>query len=683
MKRRLISKKIRVYIFIPRWSRLGLKKKDWYKGKMRIFYLHIGKNAVYSQKKAFTRRLLKIFLLLIVLLSIFSFVVQSVGAEEDYSGYELLWSKSFEGPDFNDKLTISGDGGYIATSSVDSSYRAYLFDKKGNLQNLEYPESDVCGCSLYPVRITADGSYVVGYWRNESSTPTTCLVSLFDRQGNLLWSYDIKDRAQSIAITPDGNYIVVAGEFHNNVYLFDREGNLLWKNKDDLKTVVITPDGRYIAGAIVVSKTAEYDDVFLFDRQGKLLWSSHIGNINSIVMAPDGSHLAVAGDHEVYLFNRHGSILWSHDFGIKTLLSSISISSDGNYVAVGGWSGAFYIFDKQGELFGRYNVSSENKIIEIAVGADRSVVAITKGESSNPFDVVYFLDEQGNILWSYDVSGAITQAISPDLSSTCVLVGKCVYEVNMLDKNGNLLWSHDVEGKIESMRIISDGEDICVCTRSKTRSKVYFFDTQGNLLRSWDCWDYRTDYMTKQLRELYNRNLEIFRTKQLPELIEIASDGSYIATLTRYEDRDEYGNFHGAGCELNLFDRQGKLLWSNEVLECNYPQIVLSPDGTIAFSNSWPATGGRVPGMLYEPTSHFPFHYTRPGRMSICFFDNQGNSLQSNPFPPNYTVKSCDDGVSIFDQKGNLVWENKNTNGRVGIDPAGGNYIRLVAKLLF
>ena len=377
---------------------------------MRVFNLHIWKNVVYTNQKTFVRGLLKIFLLLIIFSTIFSFVVQSVSAEEDYSDYVPLWSTSGEGG-----IVISSDWRYIATSTTDRVYRAYLFDKSGNLQTCDYPESKNTEVkNLYPVAITADGSYVVGYLGMENE------VSLFDRQGNPLWSYNIKDGVQSIAITPDGNYIVATESSQSNVYLFDREGNLLWKLdlEECLKSVVITPDGNYIAGTTSGS-------VLLFDRQGNPLWSYDIKEgVQSIAITPDGNFIAVIADvfsDGVYLFNRQGNLLWSYKVNNGTLYS-ISISSDGNYVAVGEWSGVFYIFDKQGQLLGRYDTGTwENhgcNVVKVAITPDRSVVAITRSGK------VYFFDGKCNLQWSYTRERPLLfSTICPDLSSISLFCG--------------------------------------------------------------------------------------------------------------------------------------------------------------------------------------------------------------------------------------------------------------------
>lgn len=610
---------------------------------MRIFNLHIWKNVVYTNQKTFIRGLLKIFLLLIIFSTIFPFVVQSASAEEDYSDYEPLWSRSGEGG-----IVISSDWSYIATSTMERAYRAYLFDKSGNLQTWDYPESKITEKfkdGIYWGTITADGSYVVSY----SGMGNT---GLFDRQGNLLWSYNIEGGVQSTAITPDGNYIVVAGI--TKIYLFDREGNLLWKIGDNLTSVVITPDGNYIAGDF-------RSNVLLFDRQGNLLWSYDIksgvqptmNKVQSIAITPDGSYIGVIGkDYRVYLLNKQGNLLWSYK--LKYGCYTISISSDGNYVAVGEWSeesGVFYIFDNQGQLLERYDTGTID-IVKVAIAPDRSVVAITRSGK------VYFFDGQGNLQWNYTRSRPLLFSTgSPDLSSISLFCHEYDYMANVLDMKGNLLWSHEFEGP-GITGITFDGEQFII----DAVSKRYFFDRYGNLLRC-ETKDWERPVLT--------------------------SEGNYYYSLNNES--------------LMLFDKHHKLLWSYDLpTDTRYAgkSVRVSPEGTVAIGILYPSTGGRSGGYSGGTASTF----RRPGENFVAwtfriagqptggggvtfwralFLDKQGNLFWDsgkkeragwyhyNPWSisPNYFIISRVDGLSLFDKHGRVMWEKKNISGSVAISP--------------
>ena len=121
-----------------------------------------------------------------------------------------------------------------------------------------------------------------------------------------VWEYETNDKVNSVAITPDGGYIV-AGSWDKHVYLFSRKWKLLWEYETNsgVNSVAITPDGGYIVAG------SGDNHVYLFNREGELLWEYVTnGNVNSVAITPDGGYI-VAGsrDKHVYLFASSHTIL--------------------------------------------------------------------------------------------------------------------------------------------------------------------------------------------------------------------------------------------------------------------------------------------------------------------------------------------------------------------------------------
>jgi len=100
-------------------------------------------------------------------------------------------------------------------------------------------------------------------------------------------------------MSSDGSCIA-AGSYDHKVYLFERAGNLLWSYETggDVWSVSISSDGSCIAAGSVDDK------VYLFERAGNLLWSYKTGDwVNSVSISSDGSYIAAgSGDDKVYLF---------------------------------------------------------------------------------------------------------------------------------------------------------------------------------------------------------------------------------------------------------------------------------------------------------------------------------------------------------------------------------------------
>jgi len=77
----------------------------------------------------------------------------------------------------------------------------------------------------------------------------------------------------------------------------------------------------------------------------RLAWSYQIGDdVRSVSISSDGNYVAAGSWDGVYLFSRYsGTLLWSYPTGGEV---QVSISSDGSYVAAGSWDGRVYLFSK-------------------------------------------------------------------------------------------------------------------------------------------------------------------------------------------------------------------------------------------------------------------------------------------------------------------------------------------------
>ena len=62
------------------------------------------------------------------------------------------------------------------------------------------------------------------------------------------------------------------------------------------------------------------------------------GDVFSVSISSDGSYLAAGAYHYVYFFYRNGTLLWKHEAG--KFVRTVSISSDGSYLAAGATDGS-------------------------------------------------------------------------------------------------------------------------------------------------------------------------------------------------------------------------------------------------------------------------------------------------------------------------------------------------------
>jgi WD40 repeat protein len=608
-----------------------------------------------------SRGFIGIFLISIVVCSCFA-GVQPVIAQDN--GYAVAWSWNFNKLNYsNNPVVISPSGKYVAASETKWECITYFFDNKGKRYARELGESELYSAITTPTgnigvrdepRSTPDGKYF-------AIADSQSNVNLFNEQGVKLWSYHIYSGASSLAITPDGNFIIVLGGYNSTIYLFNQKGNLLLEtdlfHKYDLADVAITNDGNFIACIGGIGS----GHALLLDNHGKLLWARDLDTKPEFVaISAGGKFNAVADGRTLSVFDRQGNLAWIYED--RNSISSLAISSDGSYFAVGGWFGTIDILDIQGILVNHLDTKTGQRIGKVSIASDRHVVAVTLDNSYfYPSDAVYYFDETGNITWSCDIAvdarlvglhePFLYTEVSADLSQIFIAVTGLKHSINFLSNDGSLLWNNIVDGSIKAL-IISDSEEIIV----GTIYEVQFFNLEGKLLRNWR-----------------------YEIDGNPMVVAISPNGDFISVFVEGTTTDLSGN-KVSSYALYQFDRQGKSLWKHRIdWACQH--LLVASDGTVGVENASVLIGpAAIPGgaihILPGATIFGSMSITHASKPSSYAFNKQGELifhedglLDSNLdrldknclLVPDYNVKFSNGRISVTDKAGNLVFEYQNS----------------------
>ena len=273
------------------------------------------------------------------------------------------------------------------------------------------------------------------------------------------------------------------------------------------------------------------------------IWSYNADTIvSSVSISDNGAYVAAGGyDGNVYLFTNDGKKLWN--YSTDDYSNSVSISADGSYIAAGSANGV-YLFNREGEKLWSFKTGDNIPIKEVSIAADGSYVA-AGGNDHN----VYLFNRAGEKLWSYKTGDNIHK-VSISADGSYVAAGGVDYNVYLFNRAGEKLWDYNTGGYVNSLAISGDGSYLAVEGSYFVKvghydTTFYFFNRAGEKL-----WSYK------------------FRVKG----ISISDDGSYVAA------GDWNGNVH-------LFNRNGEELW-NYNTNGNIREISLSADG------SYVAAGG-------------------------------------------------------------------------------------------
>ena len=191
--------------------------------------------------------------------------------------------------------------------------------------------------------ITPDGTYIGGSSSN--------VYAMVYKDGRPLWDYKTEGKVNDVSLTPDGQTLAVASS-DNYVYLL-RSGLLLWKYdaKVPVISVAVTPDSSYVVCGTgsFESKEGEapkdYRSFIYLMAAGKLLWSQKIGyTVSSVSITPDGSYIAIGSwDKKVHIFSKSGEHL--KEFKTEGNVWSVAITPDGKNVVAGSTDTYVYFLD--------------------------------------------------------------------------------------------------------------------------------------------------------------------------------------------------------------------------------------------------------------------------------------------------------------------------------------------------
>lgn len=336
-----------------------------------------------------------------------------------------------------------------------------------NFRSLEYQFPIVGGGYGIPptgnetagaLAVSADGNYLaVGTREIGGSNGSVYLVSLRSHPVQVVWKHVTNGTwIGPVAISSDGSFILASGNSGNDgrlghLFLFDREGQQIWNFsiKDAyVLDVALSSNGSRIAATYGNSYGA--DGIAYFDNVGDMLWNyttpAHEGPIDHFAMSSDGSSI-VFTHNGLFDLNSRGQQVWNYTKPPNGAF--VEISGDGAYVATGTIPGAYngsvlYFNGANGKLLWSRQVFTEVQPLVMSDDGSRIAIAGNTG--------VMFLDSGGNLLWNDSYSEVTGVPVSILQSSSLVLVSGSGFGATGFDKvqlvgyNGTLVATFSIDG---------------------------------------------------------------------------------------------------------------------------------------------------------------------------------------------------------------------------------------------
>ncbi len=306
------------------------------------------------------------------------------------------------------------------------------------------------------------------------------------------------------------------------------------------------------------------------------LWNLSIGDVVvSVSISSDGNYVAASslyvgvGVGRICFLNKEGELIWSY---LAEIPISTSTSSRGEYIALGiGWEGIFYL-SREGELIWSYK--TKESFLEVHISSDGNYVACSTSHGN-----VYYFNGEGRKLWSYRFLNRFIPISMPS-DGSLVVVGSS-YEVMLLSRLGDILWSSEIDGEVYRIKISSDGSHIVALTDDK----LYFLSGQGEIL--WTS-------------EIEGEILSMI----------LSSDGSYVAVSNIFREDNEIKG------KVLFYNEYGKLLWSHDTE--TWASVSMSSDG------NYVVVGGKEIYLLNKDGKLLWSHLIGDGSIHVISLSNDG-----------------------------------------------------------
>ena len=331
------------------------------------------------------------------------------------------------------------------------------------------------------VEVSSDGAYITAICQNMVSNindPEEGTLYLFNNSISTnkspLWNYSIQGDFSSVAISPDGNYIIAGGgHTDRKVYFFTNSNPLpIWTYLTGgcIYDVEISSDGSYAAVA-----SGQNRRVFLFNTTdvSPIKGYTTSGLALRVALSSDGTYLAATDNAANLYFYNISNISKDWNFELSGDMSvALSISGDGNFITSGG--DKLYNFNSSSSIpIWTFNGSDQINSIKISQNGNFIVAGGCYSDNN-----VYFFNRSNPIPeWTYPTNGEIA---SVDISDNGNFIIAHSYDqfIYLFNKNSSTpIWKYKLDGYYAesydySLGISSDGKYIAVAGRHY----IYLFD---------------------------------------------------------------------------------------------------------------------------------------------------------------------------------------------------------------
>lgn len=447
---------------------------------------------------------------------------------ETFTGREV--AKLYISESWINAVAFSPDGSILFTGDSEGRLTAINWRTKAVLYEVQAHPQSVTSIAVDAANdVVVTGSYDGGVKGWDFVTGTS------------LWAHELQGGAvSSVAVSPDGRYVVSGGGYRNS-----------WRNSDE-----------YPVGRVVVWDTHERHTVWAVE--------AHHDDILSVAVSPDGRYVATGGytAHKADEARPSALILWELKSGelvrmiedVTQSVWSIDFSTDSTFLIAAG------------ELVHQIDIGTG----ELKRTTDPAMGTISKVILGAADDRILFSAREGaiNLIWWSIPDEASIARLEPKIAS--------IHQVDVSKTDPNLVLSSSSDSTV-MVWDLSRGEPAPLTGDLSDTAKIArkaFFSNDGSIIvtvlrMEVTFWDAYTGRMIKAIRlPFWIRQIDFDPFDQLMAVVEpIYEDGGYRNRIHIYsiESGDQLQSFEGHSDTISDID--------------------FAPDGSWLLTTSWDKTG--------------------------------------------------------------------------------------------
>ena len=330
-------------------------------------------------------------------------------------------------------------------------------------------------------QIVIDANNVIYTSTYDSVNSCYCINAINKEDGSIKWTYDFTGSYEEPYGTPsiDSTDVLYIGTDQNYLYAINiSDGSLKWKYLagDTIEgTSTIASDGTIYFNC---------DDKYLYavNSDGTLKWKYYLdlNNVNEPPAIADDGTIYDTSPDGIIAINSDGTLKWSYNSGCGTLYT---INSDG-IIYYGVYNDGVYAINPDGtlkwkftETFGGYTTTIYNRALDI----NNSLIYCAADNYENGYWswYLYAIDISGAKQWEYNID--VSHSIMVIDDNGILYVGQDDASgggghIYALDKNGNILWTFAMSGQYNSVQALNSEKTLYV------RSGGYLYALEGEKL---------------------------------------------------------------------------------------------------------------------------------------------------------------------------------------------------------